>query len=75
MLAGVVVKSDQLMKEVPTFLKSIQEFFYQLRTRGKEGGRVFMKVLFMHSYTIEDFTEMLKEEFSKIKLFLKLQPV
>ena len=29
----------------------------------------------MHNYTIEDFTKILKEEFSKIKLFLKPQSV
>ena len=34
-----------------------------------------MKVLFMHNYIIGDFAEMLKEEFSEIKLFLKSQPV
>ena len=39
--------------------------------KGKEGGRVFMKVLFMYNYIIGDFAEMLKEEFSEIKLFLK----
>jgi len=29
----------------------------------------------MHNYTIEDFAEMLKEEFSEIKLYLKPQSV
>ena len=63
------------MKEVLIFLKWIQEFFHQLQIRGKEGGRVFTKVLLMHNYTIGDFAEMLKKEFSEIKLFLKPQSV
>ena len=29
----------------------------------------------MHNYTIKDLAEILKEEFSEIKLFLKPQPV
>ena len=32
-------------------------------------------MLMMHDCAIEDFAEMLKEEFSEIKLFLKLQSV
>ena len=36
---------------------------------------MFTRVLLIHNYTIEDFAKMLKEEFSKIKLFLKPQSV
>jgi hypothetical protein len=63
------------MKEVPSFIKWIQEFFYQLQTRGKEGGRVFTKVFLIHNYKIYDIAEILREEFRELKLFLKAQPV
>jgi len=71
----VAMKPDQVMKEVPSFIKWIQEFFHQLRTKGKEGGRVFTKVFLMYNYKICDITEMLREEFGELKLFLKAQPV
>ena len=67
----VAVKPDQVMKEVLSFIKWIQEFFYQLQTKGKEGGRVFTKVFLMHNYKICDIAEMLREEFEELKLFLK----
>ena len=69
--SGVAVKLDQVMKEVLSFIKWIQEFFYQLQTKGKKGGRVFTKVFLMHNYEIRDIVEMLKEEFSELKLYIK----
>jgi len=73
--SGVAMKLDQVMKEVPSFIKWIQEFFHQLWMKGKEGGRVFTKVFLMHNYKIYDIAEMLREEFSELKLFLKAQPM
>ena len=43
--------------------------------KGKEGSRVFTRVLVMHNYPIADLAEMLKEEFGELKLFIKPQPV
>ena len=71
----MAVKSDQVIKEILSFIKWIQEYFYQLRTKGKDGGRVFTKVFLMHNYEIKDVAEMLKEEFGELMLFLKAQPI
>ena len=63
------------MKEVPTFIKHIKEFFYKVRTKGKEGRRVCARCLILHDLPIEDFIKMVKEEMSKIRLFMKPQVV
>ena len=63
------------MKEMLSFIKLIQEYFYQLKTKGKEDSRVFTRVLVIYNYLIVDLAEMLKEEFGKLKLFMKPQPI
>ena len=66
---------QQIIKEVPIFIKWVQDYFYQIKHKGKMGGRVYTKFYIMHNYLINDITEMLKEEFSELKLYMKPQPV
>ena len=63
------------MKEVPSFLKWLQKYFYKIKHNGKSGGRVNEKHYVVHNCPITDITEMLKEEFSELKLYMKPQPV
>ena len=63
------------MKEVPIFIKWVQDYFYQIKYKGKTGRRVYTKYYVMHNYLVNDIVEILKKEFSKLKLYMKLQPV
>ena len=63
------------MKEVPTFIKYIKEFFYKVRIKGKEGGRVYTRCLILYNLLIEDLIKIVKEEMSEIRLFIKPQAV
>ena len=63
------------MEQVPTFIKSLKEFFWDIRTKEKDGGRVYTKMLIMHDVDLGELIEMTKEEMSEIKLFIKKQKV
>ena len=52
--AGYRVELSLVMKEVPTFIKYIKEFFHEVRAKGKEGGRVYTRCLILHDLPIED---------------------
>ena len=64
-----------MIKEVPTFIKYIKEFFHKVKTRGKDSRRVYTKCLILHELPIEESTEMVREEMSDIRLFIKSQAV
>jgi len=68
---GYGVELSLVMKEVPTFIKYIKEFFHKVRTKGKEGGRVYIRCLILHNLLIEDLIDLVKEEMSEIRLFMK----
>ena len=59
--AGVVVKEDQVVKEVFSFLKWTQEYFPKLCNKEKEGGRTYARVVFMCDQTVNNLEEMLRE--------------
>jgi len=46
------------MKEVPIFIKQLKEFFYRVKTKGKDGGRVYIKYLILYQLPIKDLAEM-----------------
>ena len=73
--AGYRVDLSLVMKELPTFIKYMKEFFHKVKTRGKDGGRACTRCLILHELPIEELTEMLKEEMSNIRLFIKPQAV
>ena len=56
------------------FLKNLKEYFHQLKSKGK-GSRQYVKCHLLHDTQIGDITEILKEEFSEMKLYMKLQVV
>ena len=63
------------MKEVLQFIKDIYNFFYDIKTKDREEGRVYTKCLLLYAVLIEDLIEIIEEEFSKNKLQIKLQAV
>ena len=63
------------MNKVLAFIKWLQDYFYQIQYKGKSRGRVYTKYLIIHNYLIKDIVEILKKEFSEIRLYIKLQPV
>ena len=69
------VELELMIKEVLQFIKDICTFFYNVKTKGKDRGRVCTKYLILHVVPIEDLIEMIKEEFNKNKLHIKLQAV
>jgi len=42
--AGVVVDKNDIMKEVPSFIRFMREYFHNICTKGKSGERVYMKL-------------------------------
>ena len=69
------VELSLVMKEVPTFIKYIKKFFHKVRTKRKEGGRVYIRCLILHDLLIKELIKIVKEEMSKIRLFMKPQAV
>ena len=60
-----------MMEQVPTFIKSLKEYFNKIRAKGRDGTRVYTKFLMMHDIELEDLIEMIKEDIVKYRLFLK----
>ena len=52
------------MKEIPNFIKFIREYFFEIKTKGKKGRRVYTKCLLLHNQPFEDIAKVIKEEFS-----------
>ena len=61
-----------VMKEVPNFVKFMREYFFEIKTKGKDRGRVYIKYLLLHNQPFAHVVEMIKEEFSNQKLYFKL---
>ena len=59
------------MKEVLSFIKSLRDFFWDIKTKGQNGSRVYVKILIMYDLDLGELIEMIKEEMSKFKLFVK----
>ena len=38
-----------LIKEILNFIKFIREYFFEIKTKGKEGRRVYTKCLLLHN--------------------------
>jgi len=69
--AGFAVELLLVLKEVTNFVKIMRDFFFEIKTKGKDGGRVYTKCLLLHDQPFEDIAEMIKEEFSNQKLYFK----
>ena len=73
--AGLVVEILLVITKVLSFVKFLREFFFEIKTKGTEGGRVCTRCLIMHNTQFSDLAEMIKEEFSNNKLYIKPQAV
>ena len=71
----LVVNLSLVMKAVSNFIKQIKDFFHEVRTKGREGERVYTKCLLLYEVQIEDLIEMIKEQLSDVKLHMKIQVV
>ena len=49
----------------------MRDYFFEIKTKGKEGSRVYTKCLIIHNIDFQDIAEIVKEEFSKNKLYIK----
>ena len=58
------------IKNPSKFLKSLKEYFNQLKSNRK-GLRQYVKYHLLYDTQIKNITETLKEEFSEIKLYIK----
>jgi len=72
---GVAVDKKDVMKEVPSFIKILKEYFWDAKTKGQSSGRVCTKMLMLYDEDLVDLIEMLKEYMSKFKIYLKEQAV
>ena len=63
------------MKQVPTFIKPLKEYFSNIKTKGYEEGKVYTKFLIMHSVELEDLIEMIKKDMKEFRLYIKRQAV
>jgi hypothetical protein len=53
----------------------MRDYFFEIKTKGKEGSRVYTKCFIIYNMDFKDIAEIVKEEFSKNKLCIKLQVV
>ena len=64
-----------VINKILLFIKYIRDYFYDIRTKGKEEGRVFTKYLILHNISIKVIIKMSKEELSEYRFYMKLQVV
>ena len=63
------------MEQVPTFIKSLKEYFNEIRAKERDSRRMYTKFLMVHDIELEDLIEMIKEDIVEYRLFLKRQAV
>ena len=73
---AVAVQSKALidMLDLPKFLKSLKEYFYQLKLKYR-GVKQYIKCHIVHDAPISNIAETLKEELDGFDFFLRVQPV
>ena len=65
------VEGKEMIEQVPTFIKSLKEYFNEIRAKKRDGRKVHTKFLMMHDIELEDLVEMIKEDIVEYRLFLK----
>ena len=58
---GYKIDTSEVMKEIPSFIKFIKDYFFEIKTKGKEGGRVYTKCLIMYNVKFQDLAKIVKE--------------
>ena len=57
---GVVAEKHKLLGWIHSFIK-IKEYFCNIKTKGREGSRVFMKIQLLHQIALSELIKILKE--------------
>ena len=68
----LVVELGLVMNDMPVFMKYLRDFFYNVKTKGRDRRRVYTKRLLLYNISIEDLIEIEKEELSKFRFCMKL---
>ena len=71
----VVVEVKDVIKEVSSFIKTLREYFWDVKTKGHNGGRVYIKLLMLYDEELLDLLEMIKKDISESKMYVKVQAV
>jgi len=73
---GIAVDQAYLidMEDPPWYLKSLKDFFHQLKSKSR-GGKQYVKYHIMHDIPLDDIIEILKEELETHKFYMKAQAV
>ena len=64
-----------VIKEVPSFIKILKEYFWNIKTNGYNGRRVHNQILILHDTDLADLIEIIKEDMNEFKIYLKEQAV
>ena len=70
-----MVEVNNIIKEVPSFIKTLREYFWNVKTKRYNGGRVYTKLLMLHDEELLDLLEIIKEDMSESKVYVKAQAV
>ena len=68
---GVVVNLNNVMKEVLSFIKTLREYFWDIKIKEYNGRRVYIKLLILHDEELLDLLEMIKKDMSESKIYIK----
>ena len=67
-----MVEVEDIMKEIPSFIKTLRECFWDVKTKGHSGGRVYTKMLILYDKELLNLLKMIKEDMSEFKIYLKV---
>ena len=70
-----MVELNDVIKEVLSFIKTLKEYFWDVKIKEHNGGRVYMKLLILHDEELLDLLEIIKEDIGESKMYIKVQAV
>ena len=60
-----------VMKIVPTFVKTLWNYFFDMKAKVKNGGRACAKFHVLHDCPLDDLAKVLKEETNNLRLYVR----
>ena len=61
----VAVELKEVIKEVPSFIKMLKEYFWDIKTKGCNSRRVYTKMLMLHDIDLVNLIEIIKEDMNE----------
>ena len=68
---GVAVELKEVIKEVPSFIKTLKGYFQNIKTKRCNSKRVCTKMLILYDADVVHLIKIIKEEINEFKIYLK----